>query len=208
MTYQPAETPEPTPQDPAAPQQPFQQPGYQAPQQPYQQPGHQAPQQPYQQPYQQPGHQAPQQPYQQPGYGAPQAAGSADLGQAALTHLLGGILLWLGALIGWLISKDKSEFNNEEGKKALNFQIVVSAAIIVLSIVQGVVAGAATTATLNSIYATGSAASGGFLSLLSGLIGLVILATWVISLILGIKNYSAVKAGQPSSYPIKFALIK
>ncbi len=42
---------------------------------------------------------------------------------AMLAHLLGIVTSFLGALLIWLIKKDQSEFVNDQGKEALNFQI-------------------------------------------------------------------------------------
>lgn len=52
---------------------------------------------------------------------------------ASFAHL-GGILGPLPALIIWLVFKDKGSFTDTEGKEALNFQITVVIATIVLSV--------------------------------------------------------------------------
>ncbi|SNT01023.1 hypothetical protein SAMN06309944_1756 [Micrococcales bacterium KH10] len=206
MTYPPqGSAPQPDPQQPqGAPgfQPGYQQPGQGAPQgapgyqQPGAQPGYQqpGPQQGYQQPgpgYQQPG----------PGYAPGPQGGVEDRQSASLAHLLGGIFSWLGALIMWLVSKDKSAFNNAEGKKALNFQIWITIAYIALAIINGIGAGMTT----SSLLTTGSTGFGGLLSTLAGF---AMFAVWVLGLIFGIKNFNAVKNGQETSYPISAGLIK
>jgi len=117
--------------------------------------------------------------YPQPNDPTSAAVTADDRNNAGLIHLLGGIFGIIIALILWLVFKDKSDFVDAEGKKAVNFQIWATIGYIV----------------------------GGILTLI--FIGAFIsLAVWIVSLIFGIKNYSAVKAGQPTSYPIDVALVK
>jgi uncharacterized Tic20 family protein len=64
-----------------------------------------------------------------------------------LVHLsaLSGFIIPFGHLIGplvvWLVKKDESEFIDDQGKEALNFQITVSIAYIVSAILILVVVG-------------------------------------------------------------------
>lgn len=60
---------------------------------------------------------------------------------AMLAHLLGIVSQWLGPLLIWLIKKDSSEFVNDQGKEALNFQITVFIAAIVCGLLTLVVVG-------------------------------------------------------------------
>ena len=53
---------------------------------------------------------------------------------ALLCHLLGFFTLFIGPLIIWLIKKDDDPFIDQQGKEALNFQITVTLASIVGSI--------------------------------------------------------------------------
>ncbi|WP_160297591.1 DUF4870 domain-containing protein [Demequina salsinemoris] len=57
----------------------------------------------------------------------PPASGSNPNQMASFAHL-GVILGFLVPLIIWLVGKDQSPFIDEEGKKALNFGILVSIA--------------------------------------------------------------------------------
>lgn len=66
-----------------------------------------------------------------------------DMNLAMLAHLLGIITGFLGALIIWLIHKDKvgKEFVNDQAKEALNFQITVLIGYVVGSILSVVLIG-------------------------------------------------------------------
>ncbi|MEM7578140.1 MAG: DUF4870 domain-containing protein [Planctomycetota bacterium] len=55
-----------------------------------------------------------------------------DKNMAMLAHLLGIILSVVGPLIIWLIKKDESKFVDQEGKEALNFQLTVFIAYLIL----------------------------------------------------------------------------
>lgn len=61
---------------------------------------------------------------------APQPAANNSNQLASFAHL-GVILGFLVPLIIWLVGKDQSEFVDAEGKKALNFGILVSIAYFV-----------------------------------------------------------------------------
>ena len=50
---------------------------------------------------------------------------------ALLAHLLGIFLGFIGPLIIWLIKKDQSPFVDDQGKEALNFQLVMLIAWVV-----------------------------------------------------------------------------
>jgi uncharacterized protein len=72
----------------------------------------------------------------------PQAGVSQDdRTMALLAHLLGIVLGVIGPLIIWLIKKDQSEFVNDQGKEALNFQITVLICAIAASILSFVIIG-------------------------------------------------------------------
>ena len=73
---------------------------------------------------------APTVPYQSPGstgypgpyVGPPPDKDSITMGM--LCHLLAIFTFWLGPLIIWLIKREQSAFIDDQGKEALNFQIV------------------------------------------------------------------------------------
>lgn len=56
-----------------------------------------------------------------------------------LAHILGGVTSFLGPLIIWLIKKDESPFVNDQGREALNFQITIGLAAV-LMVVFGLIA--------------------------------------------------------------------
>ncbi|MGV3629435.1 MAG: DUF4870 domain-containing protein [Betaproteobacteria bacterium] len=59
-----------------------------------------------------------------------QGTSNDDRNLAMLAHLLGIVSGFVGALIIWLIKKDQSDFIDEQGKEALNFQITVMIAFV------------------------------------------------------------------------------
>lgn len=99
---------------------------------------------------------------------------------AGLAHL-GGILGFLPSLVIWLVYKDRSAFVGEEARKALNFQIAATIAIVVVNIV------------------------GGFIPLIGWLLPL---AVWVAMIIFSVQGYQAVNRGQAYTYPFSLELVK
>jgi uncharacterized protein len=73
----------------------------------------------------------PPQPVQPPPPPAPAPSGAQPLSEhdahtmAMLAHLLGIVTGFIGALVIWLIMRERSEFVDDQGKEALNFQITV-----------------------------------------------------------------------------------
>jgi len=68
------------------------------------------------------------------GYPGPYVGPSPDQDSKTmgmLAHLLGIILGFIGPLIIWLIKKDQSPFVDDQGKEALNFQIVLLLGLII-----------------------------------------------------------------------------
>lgn len=61
-----------------------------------------------------------------------------------LAHLLGIFTAFLGPLIIWLIKKDDSPFVNDQGKEALNFQIVMTIGYIISSFLMSLLIGCLT----------------------------------------------------------------
>jgi uncharacterized protein len=117
--------------------------------------------------------------------GQPAAGAPLDDAQtrqwAGLAHL-GGILWIVPGLVIWLVFRARSGFVDQEGKKAVNFQITVLIALIVIAI-------------LNIVLA-------------SFLVSLLQLAVWIVSLIFSIQGYQAVQRGQAYRYPFSLELIK
>ena len=120
-----------------------------------------------------------------PWAGQPPAGAPLDDAQtrqwAGLAHL-GGILWIVPGLIIWLVFRERSGFVNQEGKKAVNFQITLLIALIVIAI-------------LNIV-------------LPSFLVSLLQLAVWIVSLIFSIQGDQAVQRGQAYRYPFSLELIK
>jgi len=120
-----------------------------------------------------------------PWAGQPPAGAPLDDAQtrqwAGLAHL-GGILWIVPGLIIWLVFRERSGFVNQEGKKAVNFQITLLIGLIVITI-------------LNIV-------------LPSFLVSLLQLAVWIVSLIFSIQGYQAVQRGQAYRYPFSLELIK
>lgn len=51
-----------------------------------------------------------------------------------LCHLSGILTGFIGPLVFWLVKKDESTFINDQAKEALNFQITLAIAYVVLSV--------------------------------------------------------------------------
>ncbi len=120
--------------------------------------------------------------------GSPQAYDAQQTTWAMACHLAGLCLLLLppiggalGSLIIWLIKRDGNPFIDDQGKEALNFQVSVMAALLVLGV-------------LTMIPVIGC---------IPGLLALVVVPFHVVFTIIG-----AIKAsqGQQYRYPIRFDL--
>lgn len=124
-------------------------------------------------------------PYQTPGgsgYPGPYvgpAPTKDDQMMGMLAHLLSIFLGFLGPLIIWLIKKDQSQFVDDQGKEALNFQLVMLIALLV----------------------------GGATICLG--IGLIIMpAVWVCTIIFGIMGALEANKGVAYRYPFNIRFIK
>jgi uncharacterized protein len=111
---------------PAEGQYPPQQPGYQQPQPGYQQPG-----------YQQPGY-----PAQAPPPAGVQPMTDSDQRLWGMLAHLGGIVTWfVGALVIMLVFGERSPFVKRHAVEALNFQITVTIAWLVATVLSFVLIG-------------------------------------------------------------------
>jgi len=116
----------------------------------------------------------------QPPAGAP--LNDAETRQwASLAHL-GGLLWIVPGLIIWLVFRERSGFVNQEGKKAVNFQITLLIAVVVIAILTIV--------------------------LPNFLVSLLQFAAWIVSVVFSIQGYLAVQRGQAYRYPFSLELIK
>lgn len=117
----------------------------------------------------------------QPPAGAP--LNDAETRQwAGLAHL-GGILWIVPGLVIWLLFRTRSGFVDQEGKKAVNFQITLLIGWVVVWIADAI-----------------------FLP--AFLANLLSLALWIVSLVFSIQGYQAVQRGQAYRYPFTLELIK
>jgi len=64
-----------------------------------------------------------------------------DQNLAMLSHLLGIVSGFLGALIIWLIKKDQSTFIGEQAREALNFQITIMIGYVIAYILTFILIG-------------------------------------------------------------------
>ena len=124
-----------------------------------------------------------------PAAAAPQPAAplseAEDRQWASFAHL-GGILGFLPSLIIWLVFKDRGRFTDVEAKEALNFQITVTIAYVVLYVL----------GTILLIVFIGV-----LFYLLAG-------AVWVINIIFSILGFLKAKDGVAYRYPFALRLIK
>ena len=103
---------------------------------------------------------------------------------AGLSHL-GGIFSVLPPLIVWLVFRERSAFVNQEGKKAVNFQITLLIGYVVLW--------------FGALFVP---------YFLGFLFNLGIFAILIISLVVSIQGYQAVQNGKAYKYPFSLELIK
>lgn len=124
-----------------------------------------------------------------PAPAAPQPAAplteAEDKQWASFAHF-GGVLGILPALIIWLIFKDRGAKTNVEGKEALNFQITVTIAQVVLWILGTVLAIV-------------------FIGFLFYFLGFVV---WVLTVIFSILGGVKVNGGGSYRYPVSIRFIK
>jgi uncharacterized Tic20 family protein len=116
-----------------------------------------------------------------PPSGQPQG-GSNPNTMATIAHatVFTGFLI---PLIIWLVGKDQSSFTDTEGKKALNFGILVTIAYIIAGVI-------------------------GVFPFI-GLIGTLLWAvTLIAALIFGIQGAAAANSGRGYTYPITFEFVK
>jgi uncharacterized protein len=104
---------------------------------------------------------------------------------ASFAHL-GGIFYILPSLIIWLVFKDRGAFTNTEAKEALNFQITVAIASVVLYI-------------LGTILA---------IILIGFLFYFLAFLVWVAMVIFSIIGFTKAKDGIAYRYPFALRLIK
>lgn len=104
---------------------------------------------------------------------------------ASFAHL-GGIIGFLPSLIIWLVFKDRGAFTNAEAKEALNFQITVAIAQIVLYI-------------LGTILAV---------ILIGFLFYFLAWGVWIAGVIFSIIGFTKAKDGNAYRYPFALRLIK
>lgn len=78
-------------------------------------------------------------------YGTPGAAAPLNQSEermwAMLGHIGGIFLGFLAPLITWLVFRERSAFVNDQGKEALNFQITVTIAVVISSVLTVILIG-------------------------------------------------------------------
>jgi len=102
-----------------------------------------------------------------------------DKTMGLLAHLLGVLLSFVGPLIIWLMKKDQSPFVDDQGKEALNFQIML--------LIGYIVAGATSFICIGVLIAP---------------------AVWIFGIIFGIIAAMKAKEGIAYRYPVNLRLIK
>lgn len=121
-----------------------------------------------------------------PWAGQPPAGAPLDDAQtrqwAGLAHL-GGILYIVPGLVIWLVFRARSGFVDQEGKKAVNFQILVLIGLVIIGVAGAIFLPWFVTNFLNT-------------------------ALWIVSLVFSIQGYLAVQRGQAYRYPFTLELIK
>lgn len=123
---------------------------------------------------------------------APQPAAplseAEDKQWASFAHL-GGILSFLPALIIYLVFKDRGAFTNQESKEALNFQITLVGAYIVIWILVAII----------------TVVTFGFGILFAQFLPWLV---WIAGVIFSILGFVSAKDGKAYRYPFAIRLIK
>ncbi|MFW6456742.1 MAG: DUF4870 domain-containing protein [Planctomycetota bacterium] len=111
--------------------------------------------------------------------GAPETSTKDERTMAMLAHLLGIVAGFLGPLIIWMIKKDESEFVDDQGKEALNFQLTLligyAASVVLSFLCIGVLVGP---------------------------------AVWIVGLIFSIMGATTANKGESYRYPFNIRMIK
>ncbi|NLF18330.1 MAG: DUF4870 domain-containing protein [Lentisphaerae bacterium] len=100
---------------------------------------------------------------------------------ALLSHLLGAVVCFPAPLIIWLLKKDTMPFVNDQAREALNFQITIMIAYLVVGALSVVTCG-----------------FGSFLSM----------PVWIVSLVFGIMGGLKANEGVLYRYPYTLRLVK
>jgi uncharacterized protein len=106
---------------------------------------------------------------------------------ASFAHL-GGILSFLPSLIIWLVFKDRGRFTDEEAKEALNFQITLIVAYVVIWVLTAII----------TVVTFG----------LGAIVGLLAWLVWIAGVVFSILGFMKTKDGQHYRYPFALRLIK
>jgi uncharacterized Tic20 family protein len=148
-------------------------------------------QQPHQSPPRQdgspPAYESPQQ-YRAPDQPAITPLGEAEDRQWASFAHLGGILSFLPSLIIWLVFKDRGRFTDSEAKEALNFQMTLVLAYVVINIVSIALA----------LVTFG----------IGGVFSLLVWVVWILGVVFSILGFMKAKDGQRYRYPFALRLVK
>lgn len=126
------------------------------------------------------------QPEQEPAPAASEPPPVGDVSKDARTmgmlcHLLGIFTCFIGPLVIWLIKKDEMPFVDDQGKEALNFQITLTIAYVVATVLAAITCG----------------------------IGAVLYPVlWVVALIFGIMGTMKANEGVAYRYPVTIRFIK
>ncbi|MCF6314644.1 MAG: DUF4870 domain-containing protein [Verrucomicrobiales bacterium] len=100
-----------------------------------------------------------------------------------LSHLLGAFTAFVGPLIIWMIKKEDSPFVEDQGKEALNFQITITIAYVVATIL-------------------------GMIPFVACLTFMLYPAIWVVGVVFAIMGCLKANEGELYRYPYTLRLIK
>ena len=114
-----------------------------------------------------------------PSGGSPLAPTQDERNMAMLGHLLAIVLGVLGPLIVWLIKKDSSEFVDDQGKEALNFNILMLIAYCICGVLTCVAIGV-----------------------------LLLPVVWIVNILFAVLGGVAAARGQRYRYPFNWRLVK
>lgn len=119
---------------------------------------------------------------------AAQLTPAEDKQWASFAHL-GGILSFLPSLIIWLVFKARGPFTDTEAKEALNFQITLAIAQVVLFIIGAIL----------------SVITFGLFAIVQSLLSFAI---WAVGVIFSIIGFTKAKDGTNYRYPFALRFVK
>ena len=133
----------------------------------------------------------------------------AHLGGIMGSFIVASVGNILGALIIWLIKRNESTFVNEQGKEALNFQITLSIANAVISLIAAIRLGF-WSYNYNSMFFNRRDWNFNDMNIHSEayVIGVLSGIIWILNIVFSVIAATRANKGMPYRYPLSLRLVK